>query len=74
MTGDAKSWKYVERPGIVQQTLLGIGYESSSQGFGEQYCGVSSSGGGGSLENEIASPAVARKRFQHESGGDIPDP
>lgn len=61
-TGEGKSWKYVERPGIVRQTLLGIGYESSSPGFGEQYSGVSSSVGT-SLGNEVFSPAAARKRF-----------
>ena len=41
VAGEVTTSAYVEIPAIVRQTILGIGYDSSANGFDGERCGVS---------------------------------
>ena len=41
VAGEMRTKAYVDIPGIVRRTILGIGYDSSAKGFDGQSCGVS---------------------------------
>ena len=41
VAGEVTTSSYVEIPSIVRETILGIGYDSSTRGFDGEFCGVS---------------------------------
>ena len=41
VAGEVTTSSYVEIPAIVRETILGIGYDSSTRGFDGEFCGVS---------------------------------
>ena len=41
VVGEVTTAAYVDIPGIVRETILDIGYDSSTKGFDGQSCGVS---------------------------------
>ena len=41
IAGEVTTTEYVDIPGIVRETILDIGYDSSTKGFDGQSCGVS---------------------------------
>src|ERR1700712_4226864 len=50
VAGEVSTEGYVDIPGIVRETIRGIGYDSSEQGFDGSHCGVSISVGEQSRE------------------------
>ena len=40
VAGEVTTSSYVEIPSIVRETILGIGYDSSTRGFDGEFCGV----------------------------------
>ncbi len=65
VAGEVTTSAYVEIPQIVRETILGIGYDSSANGFDGERCGVSISIGQQSAE---ISDGVTRSLEVRESG------
>jgi S-adenosylmethionine synthetase len=77
VAGEVSTTGYVEIPSIVRETVLGIGYNSSSIGFDGRSCGVSISIGGQSpdIAMGVDSGLEARNqgsvdRFEAQGAGD----
>ena len=60
VAGEVTTDAYVEIPQIVRETILGIGYDSSANGFDGARCGVSSP----SASSPTTSPAASSTRWK----------
>src|SRR5918997_3637837 len=67
VAGEVTTSGYADIPGIVRETILGIGYDSSTKGFDGYSCGVSVSIG--SQSRDIAQGVDAA--YEHRLEGDL---
>ena len=77
VAGEVTTSSYVEIPAIVRETILGIGYDSSTRGFDGEFCGVSVSIGeqspdinAGVYESLEARTGVAVEDYDRQGAGD----
>ena len=77
VAGEVTTSSYVEIPAIVRETILGIGYDSSTRGFDGEFCGVSVSIGeqspdinAGVYESLEARTGVAVDDYDRQGAGD----
>ena len=75
--GEVTTSSYVEIPSIVRETILGIGYDSSTRGFDGEFCGVSVSIGeqspdinAGVYESLEARSGIAVDDYDRQGAGD----
>jgi S-adenosylmethionine synthetase len=69
VAGEVTSQAHIDVAGIVRDTVLGIGYDSSEKGFDGRTCGVSTSIG-------VQSPDIAQgvdRAYEVRTGGDTGD-
>ena len=68
VAGEVTTTAYADIPGLVRETILEIGYDSSTKGFDGHSCGVSVSIG-------AQSPDIAQgvdDAWEHRAGGAVP--
>lgn len=77
VAGEVTTSSYVEIPSIVRETILGIGYDSSTRGFDGEFCGVSVSIGeqspdinAGVYESLEARSGIAVDDYDRQGAGD----
>ena len=77
VAGEVTTSSYVEIPSIVRETILGIGYDSSTRGFDGEFCGVSVSIGeqspdinAGVYESLEARSGIAVDDYDSQGAGD----
>ena len=77
VAGEVTTSSYVEIPSIVRETILGIGYDSSTRGFDGEFCGVSVSVGeqspdinAGVYESLEARSGIAVDDYDRQGAGD----
>ena len=77
VAGEVTTSSYVEIPSIVRETILGIGYDSSTRGFDGEFCGVSVSIGeqspdinAGVYESLEARSGIAVDYYDRQGAGD----
>lgn len=77
VAGEVTTSSYVEIPSIVRETILGIGYDSSTRGFDGEFCGVSVSIGeqspdinAGVYESLEARSGIAVDNYDRQGAGD----
>ena len=77
VAGEVTTSSYVEIPSIVRETILGIGYDSSTRGFDGEFCGVSVSLGeqspdinAGVYESPEVRPGIAADEDHPQGAGD----
>ena len=77
VAGEVTTSSYVEIPSIVRETILGIGYDSSTRGFDGEFCGVSVSLGGqspdintGVYESLEVRQGIAADEYDRQGAGD----
>ena len=77
VAGEVTTSSYVEIPSIVRETILGIGYDSSTRGFDGEFCGVSVSIGeqspdinAGVYESLEARSGIAVDDYERQGAGD----
>ncbi|MCP3426822.1 methionine adenosyltransferase [Rothia sp. AR01] len=77
VAGEVTTSAYVEIPKIVRETILDIGYNSSTHGFDGEFCGVSVSIGeqspdinAGVYESYEQRTGVAEDELDHQGAGD----
>ena len=77
VAGEVTTSSYVEIPSIVRETILGIGYDSSTRGFDGEFCGVSVSIGeqspdinAGVYESLEARSGIAVDDYNRQGAGD----
>ena len=77
VAGEVTTSSYVEIPSIVRETILGIGYDSSTRGFDGEFCGVSVSIGeqspdinAGVYEALEARSGIAVDDYDRQGAGD----
>ena len=77
VAGEVTTSSYVEIPSIVRETILGIGYDSSTRGFDGEFCGVSVSIGeqspdinAGVYESLEARSGIAVVDYDRQGAGD----
>mgnify|MGYP000957437039 CR=1 FL=1 len=63
VAGEVTTSSYVEIPAIVRETILGIGYDSSTRGFDGEFCGVSVSIGEENRYEELAEASVVSSTY-----------
>ena len=77
VAGEVTTSSYVEIPSIVRETILGIGYDSSTRGFDGEFCGVSVSIGeqspdinAGVYESLEVRQGIAADEYDRQGAGD----
>lgn len=77
VAGEVTTSSYVEIPSIVRETILGIGYDSSTRGFDGEFCGVSVSIGeqspdinAGVYESLEVRQGIATDEYDRQGAGD----
>ena len=77
VAGEVTTSSYVEIPSIVRETILGIGYDSSTRGFDGELCGVSVSIGeqspdinAGVYESLEVRQGIAADEYDRQGAGD----
>ena len=77
VAGEVTTSSYVEIPSIVRETILGIGYDSSTRGFDGEFCGVSVSIGeqspdinAGVYESLEVRQGIAADDYDRQGAGD----
>ena len=77
VAGEVTTSSYVEIPSIVRETILGIGYDSSTRGFDGEFCGVSVSIGeqspdinAGGYESLEVRQCIAADEYDRQGAGD----
>ena len=77
VAGEVTTSSYVEIPSIVRETILGIGYDSSTRGFDGEFCGVSVSIGeqspdinAGVYESLEVRQGIAADEYDRHGAGD----
>ncbi|MDO5750702.1 MAG: methionine adenosyltransferase [Rothia sp. (in: high G+C Gram-positive bacteria)] len=77
VAGEVTTSSYVEIPALVRETILGIGYDSSTRGFDGEFCGVSVSIGeqspdinSGVYESLETRQGIAQDEFDRQGAGD----
>ena len=77
VAGEVTTSSYVEIPSIVRETILGIGYDSSTRGFDGEFCGVSVSIGeqspdinAGVYESLEVRQGIAAYEYDRQGAGD----
>ena len=77
VAGEVTTSSYVEIPSIVRETILGIGYDSSTRGFDGEFCGVSVSIGeqspdisAGVNESLEVRQGIAADEYDRQGAGD----
>ena len=77
VAGEVTTSSYVEIPSIVRETILDIGYDSSTRGFDGEFCGVSVSIGeqspdinAGVYESLEVRQGIAADDYDHQGAGD----
>lgn len=77
VAGEVTTSSYVEIPSIVRETILDIGYDSSTRGFDGEFCGVSVSIGeqspdinAGVYESLEARSGIAVDDYDRQGAGD----
>ena len=77
VAGEVTTSSYVEIPSIVRETILGIGYDSSTRGFDGVFCGVSVSIGeqspdinAGVYESLEVRQGIAADEYDRQGAGD----
>jgi len=77
VAGEVTPSSYVEIPSIVRETILGIGYDSSTRGFDGEFCGVSVSIGeqspdinAGVYESLEVRQGIAADEYDRQGAGD----
>ena len=77
VAGEVTTSSYVEIPSIVRETILGIGYDSSTRGFDGEFCGVSVSIGeqspdinAGVYESLEVRQGIAAHEYDRQGAGD----
>ena len=77
VAGEVTTSSYVEIPSIVRETILGIGYDSSTRGFDGEFCGVSVSIGeqspdinAGVFESLEVRQGIAADEYDRQGAGD----
>lgn len=77
VAGEVTTSSYVEIPSIVRETILGIGYDSSTRGFDGEFCGVSVSIGeqspdinAGVYESLEVRQGIAADEYDLQGAGD----
>ena len=77
VAGEVTTSSYVEIPSIVRETMLGIGYDSSTRGFDGEFCGVSVSIGeqspdinAGVYESLEVRQGIAADEYDRQGAGD----
>ena len=77
VAGEVTTSSYVEIPSIVRETILGIGYDSSTRGFDGEFCGVSVSMGeqspdinAGVFESLEVRQGIAADEYDRQGAGD----
>ena len=77
VAGEVTTSSYVEIPSIVRETILGIGYDSSTRGFDGEFCGVSVSIGeqspdinAGVYESLEVRQSIAADEYDRQGAGD----
>lgn len=77
VAGEVTTSSYVEIPSIVRETILGIGYNSSTRGFDGEFCGVSVSIGeqspdinAGVYESLEVRQGIAADEYDRQGAGD----
>ena len=77
VAGEVTTSSYVEIPSIVRETILGIGYDSSTRGFDGEFCGVSVSIGeqspdinAGVYESLEGRQGIAADEYDRQGAGD----
>ena len=77
VAGEVTTSSYVEIPSIVRETILGIGYDSSTRGFDGEFCGVSVSIGeqspdinAGVYESLESRSGIAVDDYDRQGAGD----
>jgi len=77
VAGEVTTSSYVEIPSIVRETILGIGYDSSTRGFDGEFCGVAGSIGeqspdinAGVYESLEVRQGIAADEYDRQGAGD----
>ena len=77
VAGEVTTSSYVEIPSIVRETILDIGYDSSTRGFDGEFCGVSVSIGeqspdinAGVYESLEVRQGIAADEYDRQGAGD----
>ena len=77
VAGEVTTSSYVEIPSIVRETILGIGYDSSTRGFDGEFCGLSVSIGeqspdinAGVYESLEVRQGIAADEYDRQGAGD----
>ena len=77
VAGEVTTSSYVELPSLVRETILGIGYDSSTRGFDGEFCGVSVSIGeqapdinAGVYESLEVRQGIAADEYDRQGAGD----
>ena len=77
VAGEVTTSSYGEIPSIVRETILGIGYDSSTRGFDGEFCGVSVSIGeqspdinAGVYESLEVRQGIAADEYDRQGAGD----